>query len=887
MAYETGSKVNPNQETGSDGKLTLYETLSGQYRDVLFTSLVTSFGLDAILFRNDDANGHVDTIHNVVESAKDGKAPVFKSAQHLAAYEGRGDYKEVKDAYHQHPDYINKGKEWNALRDAGLLVDAYTGQPIEPGQKYDRDHVVSAKSIHDDPRRALSGLDGVELANQDSNLQPTSRSINRSKGADTAEDFIARLEKKRQDHLLEAQEIKAAIKAGTAEEGAHKRLASLEARLAADADLMQKATDKAKRSQSRQHNSAYYMSRDFLGTTASYAVKAGFRMGLRQGLGMVMLELSAAVQEELPAVMQRWRETQTWQEKLDPRPVLEHIVAILKRAWEGVQLKFAHIFSEIKDGFIAGALSEIVTTVINIFTGTAKRVMKMLREFWSSIVSALRILVHNPDNLGETEKLAAVMKLMSVAVGGIVQPIIAEAVDKLLLSTLPLDFLREPLALFAGAAVGGIISVSLVYAIDHSPLVKGIVEVMRQAGAMTQAVYQRIGEITSISWKLLQNGVERVTDYGGSPTVNLVAFITCPPLGLALHFDRRFNQTQNALTGLEQGQGRIEGKLQELGTSMDVRFGVVEQLFRESNALLGCVIEGQERQTQLLMEIRKEMQKGFTDVQKSIRSAITETAELVAVHDLQKTLNQLVNSYRDCAGSLKRGKTPLPRDLMKIEDLAGELIAQFQASFERQPEGAPARLALLNGMAFALGVWRDARIVLEDSQDIFPDRAKLLSGLARKELLALTNGAGLWQLAQEQAWLVSQYVLLRRSLTGLLSGQDVFADHFDESWAPELPAYNLLAWNDGLQPMRDALTASEDEAPLEVLNLRTHEARQSWRQLAGLPVGLTASEIKIDDLRKCLGIPDNVSLGASAIELLKDAPEMLEYHRLTLESALA
>jgi hypothetical protein len=49
-----------------------------KYREVLMSSLITSCGLDALIFRNDDVNGHVDTLHNVSESQKNGGKPIFK-----------------------------------------------------------------------------------------------------------------------------------------------------------------------------------------------------------------------------------------------------------------------------------------------------------------------------------------------------------------------------------------------------------------------------------------------------------------------------------------------------------------------------------------------------------------------------------------------------------------------------------------------------------------------------------------------------------------------------------------------------------------------------------------------------------------------------------------
>ena len=872
----------PNVSTGTSP----FRDLSERYRDILFSSLVTSFGLDAILFRNDEENGHVDTIHNVVESAKSGKGPVFKSERHSETYAARGEYD--SKAYHSDPAYINKGKDWNELRDAGRLIDAATGRPINPGESYDRDHVVAAKIIHEDPRRALSGLDGVELANQDTNLQPTHKSINRSKKQDSTEEFLRRLADNHERNLAEAARLRAAIAEGTAPEGAHKRLKSLEAKLAVDETRMRETTRTAERAQSRQHNSAYYLSGDFLGTTSTVALAAGFRMGARQGIGVVMLELSAAVQEELPAIMQRWKEAPTWKEKLDPRPVLEHVVSTLKNAWERVRSKIGPILHQMKDGFTAGLLSEIATTVINIFTGTAKRVMKMLREFWSAIISSIRILQQNPDNLAPEERLAAVMRVLSVAIGGMIQPIVSEAIDKLLTSAVPLPgFLRESLSAFAGAVVGGVVSVTLVYAIDNSPLVQRIIGVMSRAASMTDAVYKEIAQIAGIAWDALKRGVDGIVEAANSPAVNLVAFLACPPLGLAIYFNRRISRIQTSLEGLEQGQSRIEGKVAGLRSSMQAGFASLDRIARENQALLGCIVEGQERQMQMLTDIRGELREGFSVTRQAIDRAKIETVELTAIRSLQETLNRLQEGYRDCVGHLSQGKVPTQRDLLEIEEQAKSLISKFLTSFDAQPVGAPARLPLLGGMAFALGAWCDARVLLGDDFDVCLERAQRLAALARKELLALTEDAGVWQLAQENAWLIGQYVLLRRVLGEMRSAQEAFAADFSESYIQNGLTYRFCAWNDGLQEARDVFAESAAEPPLETLPLDNHADRQSWLKLAGLPRGMVVSEISMAQFRLRLGIPGDAPLGACALKLLHGASEMLEQNRRALDHALS
>jgi hypothetical protein len=75
-------------------------------------------------------------------------------------------------------------------KDAGCYYDAYTGETIARNEKSDLDHVVSAKEIHDDAGRVLAGLKGTDLANSNENLDATNPRTNRTKKADSMDDFI-------------------------------------------------------------------------------------------------------------------------------------------------------------------------------------------------------------------------------------------------------------------------------------------------------------------------------------------------------------------------------------------------------------------------------------------------------------------------------------------------------------------------------------------------------------------------------------------------------------------------------------------------------------------------------------------------------------------------
>ena len=173
-----------------DEKQSPLKTIFKQYESVIIESIITSFGLDFII--KDQYGGDVDTINNVRkvgQSSPDGKdVMIYKNKQNEQNYNNRGDYNSSE--YHSSSAYKNKNKEISAQRKSGKLVDSYTGKIIKQNDKSDLDHVISAKEIHDDRGRVLAGLNGVDLANSDDNLKATNPHTNRTKKADTMDDFL-------------------------------------------------------------------------------------------------------------------------------------------------------------------------------------------------------------------------------------------------------------------------------------------------------------------------------------------------------------------------------------------------------------------------------------------------------------------------------------------------------------------------------------------------------------------------------------------------------------------------------------------------------------------------------------------------------------------------
>ncbi|WP_207781393.1 hypothetical protein [Novacetimonas pomaceti] len=272
----------------------------------IINSLITSFGLDFLLFE-DKKGGKVDTINNV-------RNGVWATATEQQCYEQRGEYDST--AYHQHANYIATGQQNKAQKTNGTLHDSYRNTEMGTHEKRNLDHVISAKEIHDDAGRVLAGLDGVELANQDSNLQPTHETINKSKKQVSINEYLQRLSRLITSHettlskdrkRLEVMPRETPQQQNKAREqeskirATEKKITELKA---VDPETMRKRDEKARAPYEQQINYTYYTSSKFLHQTARAAGMAGLAMGTRQMLGLIMAEIWFELREKLPILLE-------------------------------------------------------------------------------------------------------------------------------------------------------------------------------------------------------------------------------------------------------------------------------------------------------------------------------------------------------------------------------------------------------------------------------------------------------------------------------------------------------------------------------------------------------------------------------------------------------
>lgn len=466
--------------------------LVNELNKTITTSLVTTFGLDFLLFE-DKKGGGVATIHNARQHQK-GDKDIYISNSVQQDYANRGDYKPTKldvngnimtdgngnpkkeDLYHSHPNYKAKGKEDKKKQQGALLVDEYRGKTMSGDEQSQLDHIISSHEVHDDAGRVLAGLSGVELANQDSNFQSTHSYINNLKSDHSMDDFLTTvvpktIENKRKSIEKDRQRLES-MPTETKQQRHEKR--QLESKIAKqneqievlesiDEDKMRAADKKARQEYDKQINFTYYTSSQFFKSTAMESGKAGLKMGVRQALGLVLAEVWFELKDAIPQALKDTEDNFT----LDK--FLEKLKTTAQNIWNRVKVRFKDILDEFKNGALAGALSSLSTTIMNIFFTTQKLIGKLLRETWSSLVSAAKVLFFNPDNLGPGALVREVTRILSTGVAVAMGVILNQQLSSLM--TFPLG---TELAAFISAVATGLMTIGITYFLDHSKLMQKV-----------------------------------------------------------------------------------------------------------------------------------------------------------------------------------------------------------------------------------------------------------------------------------------------------------------------------------------------------------------------------------------------------------------------------
>ena len=436
----------------------VFDSIWKEYERVILQSLVTSFGLDFIV--HDQYGGDVDTIHNVRQIGKDSKMK-YKNANNEKDYENRGAYD--SDAYHKDPRYIAVNRDVSQKKKNGTLTDSYTGKKVDRNAKVDLDHAVPSKEIHDDRGRVLAGLDGKDLANNEDNLKPTDRSINRSMQDKDMDEYLDNWERNKAERKQRINALKAK-KSLTDRE--RKELEKLQKLDQIDPDKMREENQKAREAYDAKISLAYYTSGKFYKDTAIAAGSRGAEMGMRQALGFVFVEIYMGAEHEL--------------KRMPPKrslgDMLKAVGTGVKKGVENAKKKYKEIFSKFREGFVSGTLASITTTICNIFFTTATNLVRNIRQIYASVVQAGKVLLFNPDNLMLGDRLKKATIILATGASVLVGTAVGELIGKTPVGAIPV--VGQIVQTFSATLVSGLLSCTLLVFLDRSKFINALINML-------------------------------------------------------------------------------------------------------------------------------------------------------------------------------------------------------------------------------------------------------------------------------------------------------------------------------------------------------------------------------------------------------------------------
>ena len=425
-------------------------------KDVI-NSIVTPFGIGHIIAAYDKMGGNVDTVHNV----RDG---IYATKQEETAYDSRGDYN--SDEYHKDKKFIEINKQHSQNRKDGKATDYMTGDKLDQNKSHDLDHIKSAKEIHDDAGRVLAEIDGSTLANTDTNLAPTTAGSNRTKKADSMEDFLA----KKNERLKKIDDLKNKDSLSPQEQNELRKMEELSK---IDDKMAMEADGKARKEIDKEINKTYYTSGKFAKNTAIAGAKEGAKMGMQQALGLVITEFFTAVFDEIIDIYKNGYSTNFEDDRFFSvlKERLKRIALRIKDKWKDAAMAF-------KDGFISGFISNLVTVVINAFVTTGKRVVRIIREGIYSLFKAAKVLIFPPENMTYEEALHEAKKLLATGLIVSLGVLVEQYIDTLIKGTAILEPFSDILTTVFVGAITGLAVTMTVYHIDKKKNDKDAVKLL-------------------------------------------------------------------------------------------------------------------------------------------------------------------------------------------------------------------------------------------------------------------------------------------------------------------------------------------------------------------------------------------------------------------------
>ena len=344
------------------------------------------------------------------------------------------------------------------------------------------------------------------MANTQENLALTDSSLNRSKKAMSADEFIAHKEKSlaKLERISQTREL-------TPEQKEQK--AKFEA---IDDEKLRADYAKSKENIDSKVDKAYYASSKPYKEAVLTGAKDAGKMAIHSAIGVILKEFVEGMAIELKTLFKEFGN-----ESL--KEIFKRFAARLKKIWANLQAKWKDIIKGSFEAGIVAFFSNLVVFVINIVFTTLKKFVQIIRAGFASLCEAGKKLFDK--SIPKDERINAAAKVFVAGIIGAFAMLSSEFIAKWLYAVpglnailvIPLPFLNETigdaLALCISATLGAVLSTIAIYYIDKytgkDKESRLKVQIMTKSGEVVNFQIQR-------TWLLFSDGFDTLANMADS-----------------------------------------------------------------------------------------------------------------------------------------------------------------------------------------------------------------------------------------------------------------------------------------------------------------------------------------------------------------------------------
>lgn len=380
--------------------------------------LINNFGLAKYLKAYEA--GSIQTIHN--------------------AQEGYFVDEKFKERFERPYNHDNYSKGFNKIRkerfnqdNSDHILDDYTGQAIPKDGRTHVDHIVSAKSIHENIKARLYNSDEElnDIATNEKNLAFTLFSINTSKGEKPMEEWLF-FERKDGSTNAEHYSIN--------------KEKTLELTKTAN-HYIEKAIDEKQM-------------KYFKDEISKQGLKSAGNLSKNMVIGFVLYELTEGLFKVLRPLMNEWSQLGSFNKR--KKRIVELTKDFIKNY--DIKSKFKKLAGTALNGLVTGFTQIIFSLLVNSFISTVKIIGKIILAVLNSLIGVIKNIAINFKKMTLQDALKNAVKTMLFAVFSVLTMMFTSQIELYISTHIPvLAEFAETIALGITTLLAGLVSALVIY----------------------------------------------------------------------------------------------------------------------------------------------------------------------------------------------------------------------------------------------------------------------------------------------------------------------------------------------------------------------------------------------------------------------------------------